>query len=104
MSTVEAKKFQLADRSKFSGDEVVRPNISYWQDAWRRLKKNKLAMLALFVLIISFFIFLPPIILIIALYKYKFQNFSYDNFIIHSILYNKPITFFIFLKLLLQFC
>ena len=54
MSTVEAKKFELADRSKFNADEVVRPNISYWQDAWRRLKKNKLAMLSLFVLIIMF--------------------------------------------------
>ena len=30
---------------------VVRPNISYWKDAWRRLKKNPVAMGALFVLI-----------------------------------------------------
>lgn len=30
---------------------VVRPSLSYWADAWRRLKKNKLAMFGLFFLI-----------------------------------------------------
>ncbi|PLR95201.1 ABC transporter permease [Bacillus sp. T33-2] len=28
-------------------ESVVRPSLSYWQDAWRRLLKNKLAMLGL---------------------------------------------------------
>ncbi len=32
-------------------DKLVRPVISYWQDAWRRLKKNRLAMGALVLLI-----------------------------------------------------
>lgn len=54
MSTVEAKKFELVDQSQFNADEVVRPNISYWQDAWRRLKKNKLAMFSLGILVILF--------------------------------------------------
>jgi dipeptide transport system permease protein len=36
-------------------EEVVRPSLSYWQDAWRRLIKNKLAMLGLFFLIILTF-------------------------------------------------
>ncbi|RBN36264.1 diguanylate cyclase, partial [Priestia megaterium] len=31
---------------------VVRPSLSYWHDAWRRLVKNKLAMLGLFFLVI----------------------------------------------------
>lgn len=52
MSTVQQSRFELADQSKFNADEVVRPNIGYWQDAWRRLKKNKLAMVALIMLII----------------------------------------------------
>ena len=78
MSTVEAKKFQLADRSKFSGDEVVRPNISYWQDAWRRLKKNKLAMLALFVLIILVHYFFCFGCFCFDCYCYYFCCFSYS--------------------------
>ena len=52
MSTVQQSRFELADQSKFNADEVVRPNIGYWQDAWRRLKKNKLAMVALVMLIV----------------------------------------------------
>ena len=52
MGSLQYKKFELVDQSTLSADEVVRPNIGYWQDAWRRLKKNKLAMVALCVLII----------------------------------------------------
>ncbi|MCR1951009.1 MULTISPECIES: ABC transporter permease [unclassified Clostridium] len=48
---VKDKRFELVDSSTLDGDLVVRPNISYWQDAWRRLKKNPVAMGALFVLV-----------------------------------------------------
>ncbi|MDY3331819.1 MAG: ABC transporter permease [Pelistega sp.] len=32
--------------------EVMRPSLSYWSDAWRRLRANKLAMLGLFLLFV----------------------------------------------------
>lgn len=48
---VKDKRFERVDSSTLDSDLVVRPNISYWQDAWRRLKKNPVAMGALFVLI-----------------------------------------------------
>jgi len=48
---VKDKRFEFVDSSTLESDLVVRPNISYWQDAWRRLKKNPIAMGALFVLI-----------------------------------------------------
>lgn len=48
---VKDKRFERVDLSTLDSDLVVRPNISYWQDAWRRLKKNPVAMGALFVLI-----------------------------------------------------
>jgi len=42
------------DKSKFvhvteaeKGVEAIRPSLTYWADAWRRLKKNKLAMAGL---------------------------------------------------------
>ncbi len=43
--------FQIVgvDESK---DRVLRPHISYWQDAWRRFKKNKLAVFGLFLMIV----------------------------------------------------
>ena len=48
---VKDKRFEFVDLSTLDSDLVVRPNISYWQYAWRRLKKNPVAMGALFVLI-----------------------------------------------------
>ncbi|MGI6727303.1 MAG: ABC transporter permease [Anaerovoracaceae bacterium] len=39
-----------------------KPSLSYWQDAWRRLKKNKVAMVSLFIIIILFiFAFIGPL-------------------------------------------
>ncbi|WP_204543583.1 ABC transporter permease [Peribacillus deserti] len=40
-------------KTKNKGEEeaVVRPSLSYWKDAWRRLKKNKLAMAGLLFLV-----------------------------------------------------
>ena len=51
MKTLKDKRFDFVDSSTLDSDLVVRPNISYWKDAWRRLKKNPVAMGALFVLI-----------------------------------------------------
>ncbi|GGE32049.1 dipeptide transport system permease protein DppC [Pullulanibacillus camelliae] len=39
-------------RRKVEAEAVVRPSLNYWQDAWRRLRKNKLAMTGLVLLII----------------------------------------------------
>ncbi|MCQ2968887.1 MAG: ABC transporter permease [Clostridium sp.] len=50
MEVVKDNRFELVDLSKLNSEEVVRPNISYWKDAWRRLKKNPVAMVALVVL------------------------------------------------------
>ena len=33
-------------------DVIARPSLTYWQDAWRRLKQNKLAMFGLFAVIV----------------------------------------------------
>lgn len=49
---VKDKRFEFVDSSTLDSDLVVRQNISYWQDAWRRLKKNPVAMGALFILIV----------------------------------------------------
>jgi dipeptide transport system permease protein len=39
--------FTPKKRNKEDAEAVVRPSLSYWQDAWKRLMKNKLAMLGL---------------------------------------------------------
>ncbi|ETI67104.1 ABC transporter permease [Neobacillus vireti] len=39
-------------RNKEEAEAVVRPSLSYWQDSWHRLLKNKLAMAGLIFLIL----------------------------------------------------
>lgn len=56
-------KFKVIGCDAANSEAIVRPSITYWQDAWRRLKQNKVAMVALAVLIVVIFmcIFGPKI-------------------------------------------
>ena len=45
-----ADKFKRVGYTKEEAERIDRPTISYWQDAWRRLKKNPVAMASLVVL------------------------------------------------------
>ena len=45
-------KFKVVGFSQEEANRIDRPTISYWQDAWRRLKKNPVAMASLGVLIL----------------------------------------------------
>lgn len=58
-------------------ETVVRPSISYWQDAWRRLKQNKVAMISMCVLItvLLLCIFAP----MIYPHPYDVQNIEFTN-------------------------
>ena len=58
-----------AEKDSFIQD---RPSTSYWKDAWRRFRKNKVAMVALVVLVlVALFAFVGPMIV----------PYSYDQFI-----------------------
>ena len=45
-------KFKVVGFSQEEANRIDRPTISHWQDAWRRLKKNPVAMASLGVLIL----------------------------------------------------
>ena len=47
-NSIAKEKFQKINKDTDSMEKIVRPSLTYWQDAWRRLKKNYLAMLGLF--------------------------------------------------------
>ncbi|HBM75934.1 MAG TPA: diguanylate cyclase, partial [Clostridiaceae bacterium] len=47
MMELDKDKFKIIGCENADADVIVRPNITYWQDAWRRLKQNKIAMVAL---------------------------------------------------------
>lgn len=70
MKTLKDKRFEFVDSSTLDSELVVRQNISYWQDAWRRLKKNPVAMVALFVLIA---------IILLAIFAPIIRNMDYQT-------------------------
>ncbi len=49
--TIPDEWFKPKAKNKAIEEAIVRPSLSYWQDAWRRLLKNKLAMAGLVFLI-----------------------------------------------------
>lgn len=60
-----------------NAEKIARPSVSYWADAWRRLKENKLAMFGLFLIItLSFFAIFGPYM---NGYTYYEQNFMEKN-------------------------
>jgi oligopeptide transport system permease protein len=50
MVEVTRDLFEHMGVDEASSEAINRPSITYWQDAWRRLKKNKVAMIGLVLL------------------------------------------------------
>jgi oligopeptide transport system permease protein len=60
---LDSSLFQPLSKKEDISNEIVRPSITYWQDAWRRLKKNKPAMIGLVVILVIILsaIFVPMV-------------------------------------------
>lgn len=52
MTVIPKEKFRHVGIDESKIQAVVRPRTTYWQDAWRRLKRNKAAMAGLILLIL----------------------------------------------------
>lgn len=50
--TVPNELFRPLDRREFNAEQISRPTVTYWRDAWRRLKQNKLAMAGLVLILL----------------------------------------------------
>lgn len=74
---LDKTKFVIKGCSDADADKISRPNITYWGDAMRRLKKNPVAMISLvfLVIIILFCVFAP----MLSPYKYNDQNYAFLN-------------------------
>ncbi|WP_010267984.1 ABC transporter permease [Paenibacillus senegalensis] len=72
-----ADPFEMVGISDTAGQQVIRPSLSFWQDAWHRLMKNKVAMLGLgiIVLMVFFAIFGP----MMTPYRYNDTNLTNIN-------------------------
>lgn len=65
-------KFKIVGIDKSKSESIERPNLTYWQDAWMRLKKNKVAMFSLVLLVLI--VLMCAIQPLIAGDSYKIQN------------------------------
>ncbi len=61
-SSYREDDFQKADITEKENFIEPKPSLSYWQDTWRRLGKNRVAMVSLFIVIImALFAFAGPL-------------------------------------------
>ena len=52
MVQLSKEKFEIIGCENANAEEILRPSMTYWQDAWRRLKQNKVATASLIILIL----------------------------------------------------
>ncbi len=48
--SLSSEMFTPVDKDLKQAEAIVRPSLTYWQDAWRRLKQHKLAMTGLYII------------------------------------------------------
>lgn len=77
MAEITREKFKRIGIDKNISEEINRPNLTYFQDAFRRLKKNKVAMASLIVLLIL--VLMCIVQPMIAGDNYKIQNLDEMN-------------------------
>jgi len=74
---LDKSMFEIVGKDVSKSMEITRPSMTYWQDAWRRLKENPVAIVALVLLILMFLMaafgpYLQP-------YDYAEQDFMSIN-------------------------
>ena len=70
IQNITEKDFAKSSSEEKQGHVTVRKSVSYWEDAWRRLKENKVAMIAMGIIILLFlFAFFGPL----------FVDYTYDQ-------------------------
>jgi len=74
---MNASDFKYVESSQKESKEQIRPSLTYWKDAWRRLKKNVMAMigLAMVIVIVLSAIFGP----MLTPYSYSDQITDFSN-------------------------
>lgn len=74
---MDKNKFKYVSKDQKEDKEQIRKSLTYWQDVWRRLRKNHLAIIGLIsVVIIILFATIGPLL---NKYKYNKQYLDYKN-------------------------
>jgi oligopeptide transport system permease protein len=77
MEQLKTEDFKTIGPSIKDSEIISRPNISYWKDAWRRLKQNKIAVASL--VILAIIIIMSVIGPYFAKYGFNDQNYKELN-------------------------
>lgn len=77
MKLTNQSRFEIVGLAEESNEEILRPSLTYWQDAWMRMRKNKGSMIGLF--FITLFILLATFAPMISNYEYDDQNLQVVN-------------------------
>jgi oligopeptide transport system permease protein len=73
---MKADKAERVDAQVNEFDQAMKP-VSLWADAWRRLKKNKMAFAGLY--IVTFYIVVSMLAPILPIYSYEDQVIAHTN-------------------------
>jgi oligopeptide transport system permease protein len=74
LSTPMDDAYQFVPRDGRAAERFTRPSVSYWQDAWLRLRKDKMAIFGMFVIaVITLFAIIGPFL---CPYAYDAADFA----------------------------
>ncbi|VWL85679.1 ABC transporter permease [Oceanivirga miroungae] len=76
--TTVPSDFEYVGPDRSEGEKIYKPSLTYWQDAWRRLKKNKVAMF--FLGFLAFAVFIAVFGQHLTKFKY-FEQITDDRFL-----------------------
>lgn len=74
---ISKEKFRHVGLNEVKSEEITKPSMSYWQDVWRRLKSNRVAMASLvFLVLLTIMAIVGPMM---TPYSYNTNNLSMTN-------------------------
>ena len=78
---IDSELFSPLSSEEKKANEIVRPSVGYWANAWRRLKANKVALFSLImiIVIIAFAIFGPIVVEKLFGFTYKSTDKTASN-------------------------
>ena len=74
---IDASEFAHIGASASEREKITRPNITFFKDAFRRLKKNRIAMLCLILLLIM--VLMSVIAPMLSPFDFREQHYSHTN-------------------------
>lgn len=78
MEHISKEKFERIPDNEKSAEFIARPRVTFWGDAWRRFKKNKLAIISLVILIILMLLVILGPVISHSLYGYEINSQDYS--------------------------